>query len=389
MKYEFTIFGSGISAKIVSSLLAMNGFKVCLISDTNQNQEILKSNLVTFLSNGSIDYLSSMYQGIQLFDEYPVIDSIYCELNSFGAIKPQSIKFNDGKNSLGKIIKNTDLEKFLDEKISQLKNIKIINGNYPTMVENNLDGTKLTLQNSEEIQSDLFILSSTKNNIADLIKINFIKKDIEQEALSLRIKGDIKNASCAVQKFLLDGPLALLPYSKDEASIVWSLKKNSKLLRKNDEELKQIINKHLGEHISSLKIINNEKYRLQFVYAKNLIYKNTVLLGNIAHNIHPIAGQGLNLTIKDIAAFIDQIMKYKSLGYKNNDQMALEDFEMKRKIDNAAYSFGTFLLDDIFSSNNRFINYTTRKGLGLIERSETLKKFFIRSATGENYFQSF
>ena len=78
-------------------------------------------------------------------------------------------------------------------------------------------------------------------------------------------------------------------------------------------------------------MISNEKHQLRFVYTKNLVYKNTVLLGNIAHNIHPIAGQGLNLSVKDIAVFVNQIKKYKSLGYKLNDQMALDEFETKEK----------------------------------------------------------
>ena len=255
-----------------------------------------------------------------------------CELNSLRGNKPQSIKFNDGeKQNLGKIVKNTDLEKYLDQEIGQLSNINIIHGSYPSMVENKKDGIKLKLNNGEEIDTDLFILSSTKNNITDHINVDFIKKDLEKDALSISVEGDIKNANCAFQKFTSDGPLALLPYSKNEASIVWSLKNNSKLLHKNDEELLQIITNYLSEQVSSIKMISNEKHQLQFVYAKNLLNKNTVLLGNIAHNIHPIAGQGLNLSIKDIALFVNQIKKYKSLGYKLNDQMALEEFETKRK----------------------------------------------------------
>jgi len=389
MKYEFTIFGFGISAKITSCLLARNGFSVCLISDKDQKQEISNTNLVTFLSRGSLNYLSSMFPNTKKFAEHPEIDSIHCELNSLRGNKPQSIKFNDGeKQNLGKIVKNTYLEKYLDQEIGQLRNINIIHGSFPSIVENKKDEIKLKLNNGEEIDTDLFIVSSTKNNIADLINIDFIKKDLKKSAISININGDIKNANCAFQKFTSDGPLALLPYSKNEASIVWSLKRNSKLLHKDNEELLQIITKHLSEQVSSIKMISNEKHKLQFVYAKNLVYKNTVLLGNIAHNIHPIAGQGLNLSIKDIALFVNQIKKYKSLGYKLNDQMVLEEFEMKRKMDNTAYSFGTFLLDDIFSSNNNFVNYTARTGLGLVDKIKNLKQLFIRSATGEDFYKA-
>ena len=215
-----------------------------------------------------------------------------------------------------------------------------------------------------------------------------MKKDLGQKALSINIQGKIKNKNCAFQKFTSDGPIALLPYSKDEASIVWSLKNNSIILQLTEEDLTQTIGNHLKEHISSVKIESIEKHNLQFVYAKNLFYKNTVLIGNIAHNIHPIAGQGLNLSIKDVALLVKKINKYKSLGYKLNDQMMLEEFEMERKLDNAAYSFGTFSLNGILSSNNKLINYTTRKGLSLIENNKFLKKLFVKSATGENFFKS-
>ena len=105
MKYDFTIFGLGISAKITSCFLARNGFSVCLISDKDQKKEISNTNLVTFLSRGSLNYLSSMCPNIKLFEEHPAIDSIHCELDNLRGNKPQSIKFNDReKQILGKII---------------------------------------------------------------------------------------------------------------------------------------------------------------------------------------------------------------------------------------------------------------------------------------------
>ena len=83
------------------------------------------------------------------------------------------------------------------------------------------------------------------------------------------------------------------------------------------------------------------------------------------------------------------IIKYISLGYRANDQIALETFDMDRKIDNAAYAFGTFSLDSILSSNNRFLNNTIRMGLGFIEKRNYLKRLIIKSATGSDFFESF
>ena len=158
-----------------------------------------------------------------------------------------------------------------------------------------------------------------------------------------------------------------MPYSKNEASIVWSLKSNSKILLKNNEELTKTITNHINDYVTSINVVNIEKHKLKFLYAKNIFHKNCVLIGNIAHNIHPIAGQGLNLSIKDIALFIKLMMKYKSIGYKLSDKFVLEEFEMKRKLDNTV-TLWTFSLNNIFSSNSNFLNFTTRKGLNVLEK---------------------
>ena len=88
-----------------------------------------------------------MCPNIKLFDEHPAIESIHCELNSLRGNKIQSIKFDDKKNqNLGKIVKNTDLEKYLDEEISHLSNINIIHGSYPSTIKNKKNGLqKITI----------------------------------------------------------------------------------------------------------------------------------------------------------------------------------------------------------------------------------------------------
>ena len=388
MKYEFAILGSGISAKITSSLLAKNGFSVCLILDKDQNQEDSNTNLVTFLSAGSLNYLSSIIPNANFFQEYPEIQKIKCNLNNLEKDKAQSIKFNNENKSLGKIVKNSDLEKYLNEEINQLSSIDVINSNQIDSIENTASGIELKFSGNKKINSNLLILSTAIKNILEQINISFIKKDLKQTALSINIIAQIKNKNCAFQEFTKYGPLAFLPYSDDEASVVWSLKNNSQILSKESKELTQLIEKYLHEYVTSMQIISLEKHSLQFTYAKNLFYKKTVLLGNIAHNIHPIAGQGLNLSIKDIALFVKLIRKYTSLGYRLNDKMILEEFEIKRKLDNLAYSFGTFSLNDILTSENKFLNFATRQGLNIVDKNKYLKRFFIKSATGLDFFKS-
>ena len=179
MKHEITIFGYGISAKITSILLAKSGFKVCLISDKDQKKELKDTNLVTFLSSSSFNYLALMIPSMQLFDETPAIQIIKCQLKSLSEKKSQLIEFkSEEKGNLGKIVKNSQLENCLDKEINQLQNIHIINSNQPNLIINNSDGVQLKLVNGEQIETEIFILSSTKGNLAEQTKVKFVKKDI-------------------------------------------------------------------------------------------------------------------------------------------------------------------------------------------------------------------
>ena len=115
----------------------------------------------------------------------------------------------------------------------------------------------------------------------------------------------------------------------------------------------------------------------------------TVLIGNVAHNIHPIAGQGFNLTVKDISKIVYYITKYHSLGLDFNSNQVLESFSNSRKYDNFAFSFGTLAMENIFSNENNFIRNFTSRGLRVVNSSKKLKKFFIEKATGKTNFKNY
>ena len=222
----------------------------------------------------------------------------------------------------------------------------------------------------------------------DHTDIKFISHDLNQTALSMNTTGEFKKQNHAFQVFTSSGPLAFLPYSKNRASLVWSLKNSSKELESEKSHLEDKVNNYLASDIGSLKIEDIESHRLHFNYAKKLFDKNTIIIGNIAHNIHPIAGQGLNLSIKDISLFVEIILKYSSLGYEINNVIALKEFDQLRKIDNAAYSFGTLTLDRLFSTKNRLLRRVTSMGIKILEKSKLAKRKIVKSATGADHFNS-
>ena len=391
MIYDFVIFGSGISSKITAIALAKNNFSVCLISDNDfNNKKNIKSNLVTFLSNGSVNYLQSILKDPGVFNQFETIDEISCKFNGVKGNVNETISFNENKvENLGKIIQNTFFEEHLNSELAIQKNIHYIKDNKIIGTENLYSSVKIKLEDESIISTKLFLLSSSQNSqLINELNIKFIKKNFHQEALSVSIETILKKQNCAYQIFTTDGPLALLPYRKNEASVVWSLNKESEIFKLDKEQLEFELTKKLNQYVSKLKIKSIERHGLKLNYAKTLIDKKTLLLGNLAHSIHPIAGQGLNLTIKDIALFIKVISKYRSIGYELYDEAALQYFDDQRKLDNMIYSFGTFTLEGLVTNNNKIINFTTGKGINLIQRIKFLKEIFVNSATGKSFFKS-
>ena len=385
MNYDFIIYGGGISSEIAALALAKNKFSVCYVK--NQTTQKTESNLVTFLSYGSVNYLYSIIDDPLEFNKFTDIEKISCRLAS---IKDgSSITFDNEPNStMGKILPNKIISGQLASSLKENKNIDTLLKTKSIRKETHSNKVSIVIDEQKEIFARVLILSVNDENLLEQNNIKFISQDLEQTAFSINVKGEFKKQNHAFQIFTSSGPLAFLPYTHNQASLVWSLKNDSKELNYEKSELESKVNDYFEKEIGALKIENIETHKLNFLYAKKLYLGNTVLMGNIAHNIHPIAGQGLNLSIKDISLFVEVILKYTSLGYEVNNRMAFKEFDQLRKIDNAAYSFGTLALDKILKSKNTFLSMFANMGIKVLDKNNLLKRKIIKNATGVENFKA-
>ena len=385
MNYDFIIYGGGISSEIAALALSKNNFKVCYV----KNQTTLKteSNLVTFLSMGSINYLYSIINDPLEFNKYADIEKITCRLASIK--NGSSITFDNEHNSaMGKILPNKIISGQLISSLKENKNVDTLFKAKSIRKEILSNKVSIVIDEQKEIFAKVLILSNNDENLLGQNDIKFISQDLNQTALSMNVKGEFKIQKHAFQTFTSNGPLAFLPYSCSQASLVWSLKNGSTELNCEKNELESKINYHFEKEIGALKIESIETHKLNFVYAKKLYHENTVIIGNIAHNIHPIAGQGLNLSIKDISLFVKLLSKYTSLGYEANNKMALKEFNQLRKIDNAAYSFGTLALDKFLKSKNSYLGMFANIGIKILDKNNLIKSKIIKNATGVESFKT-
>ena len=386
MTYDFIIYGNGLSSKLLALALSKNNFKSLIIAD--QKPKTKESNLVTFLSEGSLKYISKVLETENIFTESEHIEKLYCE--HWVSKKETKLEFeNPNKSTLGKIVPNVKIDEIFNNKI--LSNSKHIHISDHYEITPKIDDNKITITDkSGEKKSAALLFYSASSREHDLLNsFEFVEKKLDQVAISASVNVQRKKHNVAYQLFTQDGPIALLPVQGNEASVVWSLEKNSSILKLQQNDLENRLNELFEKHVSKLNIKNIQTQKLSFSYAKNMYQDKIILIGNVAHNIHPIAGQGFNLTVKDISKIVYYITKYHSLGLDFNSNQVLESFSNSRKYDNFSFSFGTLAMENIFSNENKFIRNFTSKGLRLIDRSKKLKKFFIEKATGKTNFKNY
>ena len=257
------------------------------------------------------------------------------------------------------IFQNKDLKKALNKKITKIKNIKIIK-------------KKIEDINSEEG----CIRSGKKKNFYDLIILSIggqsklystieegrsIEKNYEELGLTAIIKHNAKIENVS-QFFLKEGPLAILPFQKKVFSTVWSVSR--KFFDINKKNIRNILTKKLRILLKtkSIKnIVNIQFFPINLNLKTKYFKKNVLILGDGLHTVHPMAGQGFNLVIRDIKKLNELMSATLKLGLLIKDSFILKNFYNSRKPENNLFGLGINLTNIFFKDNKYF--FPLKKGI--------------------------
>ena len=378
---SIAIVGLGLTSKLTALALASKNTKVVIIGDENSKNQ--SSNLVTFFSSNSLDFLKDLKLENILNQSTPINEISCGKLEYLKKNNKFQIHFKEKDCELGRVISNNILHEELDLNISKNKNIYVHKHTNIHNCKFFKEDKILELENGKKIVTKLLIITEKKTNIINQnFKNNSIKKDLNQTSLVLDVKSKTKNH--AYQIFTKKGAIAYLPINKNQASVIWSLDNASDELSYKKEDILNEINKLFKNVVYCDEVINMQKYRLIFAYRKKTTLGSIVLIGDAAHSLHPIAGQGLNLSIKDILVLKKQINKYNYLGYTTGNLSSLSEYEKLRLSDTVFYSFSTIYLDEIFKSRNYLLDRITNFGIRQIENNNFIKKLIIKNATGRS-----
>lgn len=206
-----------------------------------------------------------------------------------------------------------------------------------------------------------------------------------QTALVAAIEHELPHQGIAQQFFMPNGPLAILPLPGNRSSIVWSeTDANAKVISAlSDEDFLAILRPRFGDFLGQIRLAGPRfSYPLNLTLAKSYVAPRVALIGDAAHGVHPIAGQGLNLGLRDVAALAEVLVEATRRGEDLGAPDVLERYQGWRRFDSVSLALGMDTVNKLFSNDNPILRAGRDLGLGIVQAAGPLRRAFMRQAAG-------
>jgi len=365
---KICIIGDGLAGLSAATSLSEENLKIDLYVGKNKKYKQKNDNRTTAVSESSYQFLIQKLNIKKLNIFWPSK-----EINLFFEDKKKIINFLNfkEKKNLMYIFKNKEIKKELDKQIIKKNNIKLIKKNISDI--NYDDG--FILVDKKKVFYDLIILSigSQSKLYNKIIQGRSIEKNYKEIALTTSFKHNSKISKVS-QFFLKEGPLAILPFNKKIFSVVWSV--SNSFYSKNSKLLQKILNGKIKDLLNNIKITdieNVQSFPIKLNLKTKYFKKNVLILGDGLHAIHPMAGQGFNLVLRDIKKLNELISKTLKLGLLFKNSFLLKDFYQSRKPENTIFGLGIDLTN-IFFKDNKYLHQMKRIILNNISKFKFIKK---------------
>ena len=328
-----------------------------------RKKKFLSSNRTIGISRDNFEFFKKEIQDIKKKNTWGIKKiEIYSEkLNN-----DKIVNFEKDRNNLFFMIKNDELYKSLNSQLLKSKFFK------KRIIKNNNFYEKLLREN----KYDLIINCLTKNFIVKKYFLKTIDKNYNNLAYTTILKHKKLENNTAIQIFTKYGPIAFLPISDIETSVVYSLDSN-----KNGYNEKKVIDliKKYNQKFVIKKIDKLENFELKLSNLRNYYYNNILAFGDCLHKIHPLAGQGFNMTIRDIKVISEIIQNKIDLGIQL-DSSIFKEFEKKTKHINFIFSNGVDSIFEFFNFDKKIKDQNLNKILKLFGKNKTLNDLLVKCA---------
>ena len=389
---DAVVGGGGMVGLALGIALAKGGLEVVVADPVPQAEALAAAfdGRVSALAFASV----RMFRRLGIWERLekqaqPIDDILVTDAKLGGAPSPFSLHFDHRELGapLGYIAENRHIRQALFAACAELPNLTVVAPAAVTSLDVDANGVNATLGSGQTIRARLAVAADGRQSqLREAMGIGMVSWSYPQWGIVATVHHALAHNGVAYEHFLPSGPFAILPLTGNRSSLVWTERQDiapgmMKLAKPDfDAEIARRFGAHLGEvHSEELRW----SYPLRFHLARSYVKPRFALAGDAAHGIHPIAGQGLNLGLKDAAALADVALEAASLGLDPGGLDVLMRYERWRRFDSFTSAMAMDGLNRLFSNDVAPLRLARDLGMGIVDRIGPLRRFFMRQAGGD------
>ncbi|MFH7028936.1 MAG: FAD-dependent hydroxylase [Heteroscytonema crispum UTEX LB 1556] len=386
-EYDLAIVGGGIIGLTLACALKDSGLSVLLIEAKVESAAVAKGQAY------AVHMLSArIYQGIGVWNKILPNIAKYCQVRLSDADYPDVVKFETtdlGTPELGYVAEHHALLQPLRDFVQECPNVtylcpaEVVNTEYQqeiVAINIKIAGEVRTIRSKLLVAAD-----GGRSPIRQAAGIKTHGWKYWQSCIVAFVKPEKPHNNTAYEKFWSSGPFAILPLPGNRCRIVWTAphEEAKALCALDDQQFLAELTKRYGTQMGKLELLGDRFiFQVQLMQSDRYALHRLALIGDAAHNCHPVGGQGLNLGIRDAAALAQVLQEALAAGKDIGDIQVLKAYERWRKRENLAILGFTDLLDRMFSNNFLPLVVARRLGLWIMGRSPFLKIFSLKLMIG-------
>lgn len=333
-----------------------------------------------------------MFEAIEVWDQVaeqaqPILDMVVTDSKLDDAVRPTFLTFGgevEEGEPFAHMIENRLL---VDALVEKAKTLGVdLRGTAVKSFESGTTTVAITLADGDTLTARLLVgADGARSTIRDRADIASHGWNYDQAAIVCTVAHERDHQGRAEEHFLPAGPFAILPLKDNRSSIVWTenAREAERIVALADNEFHDELERRFGLHLGELTVVGARRaFPLGLFTARAFIAERLALVGDAAHIIHPIAGQGLNMGLRDVAALAEAIADAARLGLDIGADDVLQRYQRWRRFDTAMMAVATDSLNRLFSNRSDVLRLVRDIGLGLVDRMPPLKRMFIREAAG-------
>jgi 2-octaprenyl-6-methoxyphenol hydroxylase len=323
----------------------------------------------------------------QVSDSQPILDMVVTDSRLEDATRPVFLTFAGDVEPGEPFAHMVENRRLIDALVARAEAEGIdLRATAVSTYDSRSDGVTVTLADGNVIEASLLIAADgARSKLRERAGIATHGWDYDQSGIVVTVGHERDHHGRAEEHFLPAGPFAILPLTGKRSSLVWTESRTeaARITALGEAEFHDELEKRFGLQLGEIKALDKPRaFPLGYFVARSFIAERLALVGDAAHVIHPIAGQGLNMGLKDVAALAEVVVDAARLGIDPGQADVLDRYQRWRRFDTMAMGLATNSLNFLFSNESTLLRTVRDIGLGLVDRAPPLKGLFIRQAAG-------